>query len=190
MSWKESIPSPAEKRIAVHVNVAAERVLRKGHPWLFEGAISQQSHDGRPGDLAVVFDRKDRFLAVGLYDPRSPIRIRILQHNKPARIDGAWFETKLAGAAALRQPLSEDGRTTAYRLVHGENDGLPGLVVDRYADTYVVSLDTAAWVPYLPELLPIMKKITGAARFVLRLSRSVQERPDDFRRAFTVSAVS
>ena len=175
MTFQHNILPLSGKRIAVHVNPAAERALRKGHPWLFEGAIEKQSHDGRPEELAVVFDRKNRFLAVELYDPDSPIRVRVLQANKPAKIDGAWFEMKLKAAADRRRPLLEDGRTTGYRLVHGENDGLPGLVVDRYAESYVVSLDTAAWVPHLPVLMPILQQMTGAVRFVLRLSRSVQQ---------------
>jgi 23S rRNA (cytosine1962-C5)-methyltransferase len=172
--FQHNIPAPSEKRIAVHVNPAAERALREGHPWLFEGAIQKQSHDGRPGDLAVVFDRKNRFLAVGLYDPDSPIRVRVLQANKPAKIDGDWFAVKLKRAADWRRPLLEDGRTNGCRLVHGENDGLPGLVVDRYGVSYVISLDTAAWVPYLPLLLPILKQLIGGERFVLRMSRSVE----------------
>jgi 23S rRNA (cytosine1962-C5)-methyltransferase len=175
LTIQHNIPAPSEKRIALHVNPAAERALRQGHPWLFEGAIQKQSQDGRPGDLAVVFDRKNRFLAVGLYDPESPIRVRVLQANKPANIDTSWFETKLKAAANLRRPLLNDGRTNGYRLVHGENDGLPGLVVDRYAESYVISLDTAAWIPYLPELLPMLQQITGGTRFVLRLSRTVQK---------------
>jgi 23S rRNA (cytosine1962-C5)-methyltransferase len=174
LTFEHQIPTPSEKRIAIHINHAAERALRSGHPWLFEGAIEQQSHDGRPGDLAIIFDRKNRFLAVGLYDPDSPIRVRALQANNPAKIDESWFETKLAAAANLRRPLIEDSQTTAYRLVHGENDSLPGLVVDRYAETIVISLDTAAWVPYLPLLLPLIRALSGAERFVLRLSRSVQ----------------
>lgn len=164
--------------MAVHVTPAAERALREGHPWLFEGAIQKQSRDGRPGDLAVVFDRKNRFLAVGLYDPDSPIRVRVLQANKPAKINGDWFTMKLKQAADLRRPLLEDGRTNGYRLVHGENDGLPGLVVDRYGASYVISLDTAAWIPYLPVLLPIVKQLVAGDRFVLRMSRSVEQQKD------------
>lgn len=174
MIFQVNIPAPSEKRIAVHVNPAAERALREGHPWLFEGAIQKQSHDGRPGELAVVFDRKNRFLAVGLYDPHSPIRVRVLQANQPAKIDGGWLAAKLKQAADLRRSLLADGRTNAYRLVHGENDGLPGLVIDRYGASYVLSLDTAAWIPYLPLLLPLVKQLTGGERFVLRLSRSVE----------------
>src|SRR4051812_10511334 len=89
------IPKAAERRIALHVSREAERALRAGHPWLFESSIERQSHAGKPGDLAVAFDQKRRFLAIGLYDPTSPLRLRVLQHGLAARIDQAWFVAQL-----------------------------------------------------------------------------------------------
>jgi len=170
------IPGPGSRRLALRVTPAAERALRQGHPWLFDQAICQQSHDGQPGDLAVVFDRGRRFLAVGLYDPTSSIRVRVLQRGEPAPIDGDWFQARLAAAARLRAPLLEED-TTGYRLVHGENDGLPGLVVDRYGQTLVVKLYTVAWMPHLRDLLPALEKVLPAERLVLRLGRAVQGQP-------------
>ena len=107
------IPGPGSRRLALQVTPAAERALRQGHPWLFDQAICQQSHDGQPGDLAVVFDRRRRFLAVGLYDPTSSIRVRVLQRGEPAPIDADWFQARLAVAARLRAPLLEEA-TTGY----------------------------------------------------------------------------
>ena len=173
-----AIPGPSEKRIALRVTPAAERALRAGHPWLFDQAIQQQSHEGKPGDLAVVFDRKSRFLAVGLYDPHSPIRARVLQQGQPAAIDRNWFQSKVAAAADLRQPLSRQSDTTGYRLVHGENDGLPGLVIDRYDQTFVLKLYTAAWLPHLKNVLPALLAIAPAERLLLRLSRAVQSQTE------------
>ncbi len=79
-----SLPRPPEKRLAVRVTPAAQRALRQGHPWVFDQAIKSVSAEGRAGDLAVIFDEYRRFLAVGLYDPHSPIRIRVLQQGAPA----------------------------------------------------------------------------------------------------------
>jgi len=172
------IPEPAAHHIALRVTPAAERRLRAGHPWLFARSIRKQSHTGRPGGLAVIFDRKGRFLAIGLYDPNAPIRVRVLQAEKPAQIDGDWYQARLATAAALRAHLPESG-TTGYRLVHGENDGLPGLVIDRYDRTGVLKLYTVAWVPHLRALLPALEAVFPAERLVLRLSRTVQAQPDD-----------
>jgi len=168
------IPPPAEKRLALRVTPAAQRALRQGHPWVFDGAITAQSAEGQPGDLAVIFDDRRRFLAIGLYDPTSPIRVRVLQHGAPQVIDGGWLRERLAAAAALRATLPSTG-TSGYRLVHGENDGLGGLVVDRYADTLVVKLYTPAWIPRLIDLRAALQEIQAGARVVLRLSRHVQQ---------------
>lgn len=172
-----SLPPPAERRLALRVTPAGQRALRQGHPWLFEQAITGLSGEGRPGDLAVVFDERRRFLAVGLYDPTSPIRVRILAHGAPATIDRAWLRARLAEAAAGRATLFESG-TTGYRLVHGENDGLPGLVIDRYDAALVVKLYTPAWIPWLPNLRAALAEVCPAAGVVLRLSRELLRRPE------------
>lgn len=168
------LPQPTEKRIAIHVKPAAERALRAGHPWLFDESIRKQSRDGQAGDLAVIYDQKKRFLAIGLYDPASPIRVKLLQHRDPAIIDAAWFAARLQAAAKIRASLPGQG-TTGYRLLHGENDGLPGLIVDRYADTLVIKLYTAAWLPHLRHILSALDVLLPGSRWVLRLSRSVPE---------------
>lgn len=172
------LPEPAERNMAVRVMPAGERALRQGHPWLFERAIRSQSYQGRPGDLAVAFDAKGRFLAAGLYDPRSPIRVKVLQHGTPARIDEQWFLGRFAAAASLRAPLAHTD-TTGYRLVHGENDGLPGLVADRYDRTLVLKLYTPAWIPHLRRLLPALEAVQPFERLVLRLGRSLEAYPED-----------
>lgn len=171
------LPAPPEKRIALRISAPAERALRQGHPWIFDGSITAQSHTGAPGDLAVVFDEKRRFLAVGLYDPTSPIRVRILQNRHPAAINAEWVQAKLAAAARLREPLRGTD-TTGYRLVHGENDGLPGLVIDRYAETLVLKLYTPAWIPHLKEFCEALEKANPAENLILRLSRSLQKQAE------------
>lgn len=172
------LPKPAAKRLAVHITPAAERHLRSGHPWLFADSIVRQSHAGQPGDLAVIFDQKRRFLAIGLYDPHSPLRVRILQQGTAAAIDQAWFTATVAAAAHRRDRLHNDPQTTGYRLIYGENDGLPGLVVDRYATTLVIKLYSAAWIPHLPAVVVALQALEPFARFVLRLSRNAAELPE------------
>ena len=176
------VPPPGTRRLALRVTTAAERTLRSGHPWLFDGAITAQSKEGAPGDLAVIFDRKDRFLAVGFYDPTAPIRVRILQHDNPATIDAAFFAQRIHAAVARRAALAATADdpvagTNGYRLIHGENDALPGLVVDRYAETLVLRLDTPAWVPHLATVLPALVDAQPAERVILRMSRSVAAAP-------------
>ncbi|MBN1303443.1 MAG: class I SAM-dependent methyltransferase [Anaerolineales bacterium] len=170
------LPKPGNKRIAMRVSVPAERALRQGHPWLFDQSIREQSHAGQAGDLAVIFDRKGSFLAIGLYDPEAVIRVRILHRGKPTPIDPGWFNAKLAHAVKLRRSLAAlpvDSATTGYRLVNGENDGLPGLVVDRYADILVIKLYSLAWIPYLQDIHSGLKVVCPAAGVILRLSRAL-----------------
>ena len=126
-------------RLRLRVSAAAERQLHSGHPWLFADSIREQNRAGRLGELAVVYDRQDRFLAVGLFDPESPIRLRILQVRKPAVIDRAWWLGRLREALDKRKGLFDDA-TTGFRWINGESDGWPGLVLDRYEDTLVLKL--------------------------------------------------
>ncbi len=120
------LPDPNEKRIALHVAPAAERAIRQGHPWVYESGIIKEKGNGRSGDIAVLFSRKNKFLAVGLYDPHGPIRVRVLHQGSSATIDRAWWLAQLTKAAQRREPLLST-TTDGYRLVHGENDGFPGL---------------------------------------------------------------
>ncbi|XWX05631.1 class I SAM-dependent rRNA methyltransferase (plasmid) [Aggregatilineales bacterium SYSU G02658] len=166
------LPTPSARRVAVHLKPAAERAVKQGHPWVFEQGITRQSHAGQAGDLAVIYDQKNRFLAVGLYDPTSPIRVKVLQTKHPAEINAEWFRERLQAAADLREPLL-DSDTNGYRLVHGENDGLPGLVIDRYDTTLVIKLYTAAWLPHLRSMLAALEQTIYAERWVLRLARTV-----------------
>ena len=171
------LPHPAEKRIALRITPPAERALRQGHPWIFENSITEQSHAGSAGDLAVIFDDKRKFLAIGLFDPTSPIRVRVLQSRTPATINADWFQNKLAVAAKIRK-LLEAQNTNGYRLVHGENDGLPGLILDRYADTLVLKLYTPAWIPHLRHVCDALAIFNSARHLILRLSRSLQKQTE------------
>jgi len=189
MSILAPVPPPSDRRLALRVTPEAQRALRRGHPWLFDRAIASQSAAGLPGDLAVIFDERRRFLAIGLYDPASPIRVRVLQHGAPATIDAAFFAGRLTAAADRRASLSAVGEgvrlvagptgeeTTGYRLVHGEGDGLPGLVIDRYDRVLVVKLYSAAWLPHLRAVLAGLDGVAPADAVVLRLSRAAQRQP-------------
>jgi 23S rRNA (cytosine1962-C5)-methyltransferase len=160
--------------LRLRVKAAAEAKLRAGHPWLFASSIHQQNREGVIGELGVVYDRHNRFLAVGLFDPSSPMRLRVAHAGKPQSIDRDWWSKRLARALAARQGLFDD-QTTGWRCVHGESDGFPGLVLDRYDASLVLKLYTAAWLPRLDEMLGLIQEQLLPARVVLRLSRNIQE---------------
>lgn len=161
--------------VSLHISAEAERRLRFGHPWLYAEAITKSRGEGACGDLAAIYDRRNRLLGVGLYDPASSLRVRVLQRYRPLTLDSRWIEEKLKAALALRTPLLNARHTNAYRLVYGESDGLPGLVIDRYAQTGVIKLYTPAWIPHWETLLKAAIRSLDLARFVLRLSRAVEQ---------------
>ncbi|HEV7926922.1 MAG TPA: class I SAM-dependent rRNA methyltransferase, partial [Verrucomicrobiae bacterium] len=163
--------SGTKPSLRLRVTAAAETIVRGGHPWLFAQSVRSQNRDGETGELAVIFDRKDKFLAVGLFDAESPIRVRILHAGKPQAIDTTFWQRRVEAAFDRRRDLF-DSQTTGYRCINGESDGWPGLVLDRYGETYVLKLYTSAWLPWLKELEPLLAR---SKRLVLRLSRNMQE---------------
>jgi 23S rRNA (cytosine1962-C5)-methyltransferase len=163
----------AAVRLRLRITAAAETILRGGHPWLFADSIHETNRAGQVGELAVIYDRKDKFLAVGLFDPDSPIRVRILHAGKPQTIAAAWWKTRLEKSLAIRRDLF-DAQTSGYRLIHGESDGWPGLVLDKYDATLVLKIYSAAWLPRLDEILALFQEKIPCERMILRLSRNIQ----------------
>ncbi len=158
--------------LRLRLSAVAEGIVRGGHPWVFADSVAAANRPGRTGELAVIYDRRDKFLAVGLFDADSPIHVRILHAGKPQMIDAAWWQEHLAAAVARRDGLFDE-RTTGYRLIHGESDGWPGLVLDRYAATLVLKIYTAAWLGRLDETLGLLRGQLPWPRIVLRLSRNI-----------------
>lgn len=169
-------PPPSTKipRLRLRVTATAETILRGGHPWLFADSIREQNRDGQPGELAVIYDRKDKFLAVGLFDPESPLRVRVLHSGKPVNIDENWWCENFEKAIYRRKNLFDE-RTNGFRWISGESDGWPGFVLDRYAETLVLKIYTAAWLPRLGEVTALIGELLKPERLVVRLSRNIQE---------------
>jgi 23S rRNA (cytosine1962-C5)-methyltransferase len=148
--------------------------VRSGHPWIFANSIREQNRSGQTGELAIVFDRHNQFLAVGFYDESSPIRVRVLHAGSPAVIDGGWFGSRLTESLDRRAGILDE-KTNAARLVNGESDRFPALVLDRYADTLVLKLYSSIWFPWLAHVIEIIQERIPCERLVLRLSRNIRE---------------
>src|SRR5688572_10775198 len=160
-------------KLRLRISPAAEQQVRAGHPWIYDNSVREQNREGEPGELAVIYDRNDRFLAIGLYDPKSPLRVRIIHRGKPQVIDKDWWRKQLARAVDRRRELFDE-HTTGYRYIHGENDGFPGLVLDRYANVAVLKLYTGAWLSRLQEITGLIREVIQPESIVLRLSRNLQ----------------
>ena len=157
--------------VRIKISKTLEDKIRKGYPWIFHYQVQNRKINGKSGDLAVVYDSKNRFLAIGLLDFESDIYFWVLQIRKPAKIDSIFFTGRLNAALRLRESLLGDG-TTGYRIINGENDGFPGMVLDRYGNTVVLKLYTSAWIQHFNILVPVFKNQLPMKRCVLRWSRN------------------
>jgi len=176
----DTLPPPGERALAIRLHPPGERAVRSGHPWVFEGSIRSVKGKGgppRPGDVGVVFDRKDRFLAVGLFDPDSPIRLRILSSGTQAEVGPGLFHHRLGEALKRRQELVSHPATSGYRVLHGEADGFSGLVMDRYGDGVVLKVYTPAWLPHLRFLLPAIHDHLAPKAVAVLASRALARHP-------------
>jgi len=170
------LPRQGDKRLAVTVTPDALRHIRARHPWVFEESVTSISHEATAGDLAVIFDGDRKFVALALYDPASPIRFRVLHVGRPTPIDENWWRMTITTALDKRVDFTSDpdADRLAYRVINGENDGLSGLVVDRYADVLVVKLYSAVWFPHLVTVTRTLLDLTGCGGVVVRLARHLQ----------------
>ena len=120
-----------------------EKSLKRRHPWIFSGAVARVLGTPASGDTVEVKSADGAVLALAAYSPASQIRARAWSFEPGAKIDAAFFGERIAAAVRLRESLAASKHTNALRLVHGESDGLPGLVVDRYADVLVAQFLSA-----------------------------------------------
>ena len=149
--------------------------VRAGHPWVFADSIKSQNRDGEAGELAVMYDKKNKFLAVGFYDSNSPMRVRILHQGKAATIDRDWWLAKARACLDHRNKAVFSAETNGARCINGENEGFPGMIVDRYADTIVVKLYSAIWLPHWDVIESVLREVFEPQFLVLRLSRNIQD---------------
>ncbi|HET7263718.1 MAG TPA: class I SAM-dependent rRNA methyltransferase [bacterium] len=148
-----------------------EARLRAGHLWVYRGEIARVLGDPRDGDAVTVHDAGGRHLGAGFINTRSLITVRLLTADD-RDLDEAFFRERLERAAAFRRDVVVD--TAAYRLVFGESDLLPGLVVDRYAGTLVVQTLTAGMDRRKTMLARLLLEVTGAASVYARNDPAVR----------------
>ena len=166
------------KRHAAKVSIKAEKAIKKGHPWVFESSILKLDAIAKTGELAIIFDQKNNsFLAIGLIDLASPIRIKIIHALTPAKIDDSFWSKKLLTAYEIRKPLIANN-TNSFRLIHGENDGMPGLIIDVYNKVFVVKIYSLSWLPLLSLIYQLLKINFDPICIVQRLSRNVLKESD------------
>jgi 23S rRNA (cytosine1962-C5)-methyltransferase len=145
-----------------------EKSLLHGHPWVYSGAIERVEGSGRSGETVVVRSAGGEFLAWAAYSPASQIRARVWTHDEGETVDAGLLRRRLEAALALRKTLGVAQESDAYRLVHGESDGLPGLVVDRYGDALVMQALNAGIDAWREPLADLLMALSGAAHLYER----------------------
>ncbi|WP_299224069.1 class I SAM-dependent rRNA methyltransferase [uncultured Psychroserpens sp.] len=163
------------KRLAVKLTAKGENYVQQGHPWVFSESIIKVNPNAKTGDLAIVFGKRaNKMIGIGLYDAKSPIRIKMIYNESGSvQIDDSFFLRKIEQAYQKRVLLLRT-KTNSYRLLFGENDGFPSLIADVYASVLVVKLYSEIWLPYLKTILKSLISISKCKTVVLRLSRSLQ----------------
>ncbi|MCA2998366.1 MAG: class I SAM-dependent rRNA methyltransferase [Rhodocyclaceae bacterium] len=144
-----------------------EKSLLRRHPWVFSGTIKNIGA-AQSGDIVKIVAEDGRYLATAAFSAASQIAARVLSFDERVVIDDAFYRQRIAAAILRRASLAS--QSTAYRLIHGESDGLPGVVADRYGDTVVLQLSTAGVEPNRLLLAQLLIEVTGA--------RTIYERSD------------
>lgn len=147
-----------------------ERSLLRRHPWVFEGAIASGSADS--GETVRIESHAGQFLGWGAFSPSSKIRVRVWSFNETQAIDASFFIARIAQSISARGLF--DIKSDGVRLIHGESDGLPGLVVDRYANTLVAQFSSCGSEKWKSVIVDALLAQTGLTRLYERSDASVR----------------
>jgi 23S rRNA (cytosine1962-C5)-methyltransferase len=155
----------------ITLRAGKERSLVKRHPWVFESSIARGGGDS--GETVRVESADGQFLAWAAFSPQSQIRLRAWSFVEAERIDATFFKRRIEQAVAMRTRLAI--ASDAWRLVHGEADGLPGLVVDRYGDTLVAQFGSAGAERWKAAIADALLAATGLTRLYERSDAQARE---------------
>src|SRR5688500_5302023 len=103
--------------LRLRITSTAEWKVRSGHPWIYADSIRSQNRTGIVGELAAVYDKWDNFLAIGFFDPHSPLRVRVVHTGKPQTLDYEWWAQRFDQAIGMREKIF-DNSTTGYRCIN------------------------------------------------------------------------
>ncbi|GAB3468362.1 class I SAM-dependent rRNA methyltransferase [Polaromonas eurypsychrophila] len=155
---------------SIRLREGKERSLLRRHPWVFDGAIAKGGGDA--GETVRVESHDDQFLGWAAYSPSSKIRARVWSFDEAERIDASFFIARIDRAIRARSHF--DIQSDGCRLIHGESDGLPGVVVDRYADTLVAQFSSCGAERWKSVIVEALLAQTGLTRLYERSDASVR----------------
>src|SRR5664280_2179592 len=148
-----------QERVKIVLKSGKEQSLRRFHPWIFSGAIKKMYGTPAEGDLVDVYDNKDEFLAVGHYAPSS-IAVRVLSFKQETP-DISFFREKIKRAINYRKAIGiiDNPQINVFRLIHGEGDGLPGLIVDFYNGVAVMQMHSIGFYRIRQDIASILAEL-------------------------------
>ena len=161
----------------VQLKAGREKSLLRGHPWIFSGSIAYVDPERdqlMTGETVRVVDNSGTFLGWGAFSPASNIRIRIWSRDPDETIDADFFHFRLERAIHRRERIVDRKQTNAFRLVHAESDGLPGLIVDKYADTLVVQFLASGAEFWRDKIVQLLEEMTNCVRIYERSDAKVR----------------
>ncbi len=159
---------------ALHLKAGRERSVQRRHPWIFSGAIEQVDGMPEPGETLLVKNAGGQPIAVAAWSAESQIRARVWSFDPKTRVEAPFFAAVVAGAVKAREALPAARHTNALRLVHGECDGLPGVIVDRYADVLVAQFLSAGAERWREAILDALASATGCEAIYERSDAEVR----------------
>jgi 23S rRNA (cytosine1962-C5)-methyltransferase len=166
------------KPVSVRLAPGKEKSLRRRHPWVFSGAIAEEPRRLRSGETVELRSCDGEFLARAAWSPDSQIRARVWTFEADEAVDEDFFRRRVARAVASRAAVAGPGRLAgnAHRLVHGESDGLPGLIVDRYDEVLVAQFLSAGVEHWRHAIVAALVEATAAATVWERSDADVREK--------------
>ena len=160
---------------SLHLKAGRDKSVKRRHPWIFSGAVERVDGEPANGETLLVKSAEGQPVALAAWSPQSQIRARIWSFDSGVRIENSFFESTIKKAVQFRASLPAAHHSNALRLVHGESDGLPGLVVDRYADVLVAQFLSAGAEFWRATILDSLLEISGCESVFERSDADVRK---------------
>ena len=159
---------------SLHLKAGRDKSVKRRHPWIFSGAVERVDGNPDSGETVLVKSAEGQIIALAAWSPESQIRARVWSFDPGISIKKIFFEKTIGKAIQLRTALPSARHTNAMRLVHGEADGLPGLVVDRYDDVLVAQFLSAGAQHWREAILDALAAATGCEAIYERSDAEVR----------------
>jgi 23S rRNA (cytosine1962-C5)-methyltransferase len=145
------------------------------HPWVLDSAVERIEGQSADGDVVDLLNEKGKFIARGLINSQSRIRVRLYSWNVDEHLDESFWRRRLETAIRWRSEIGYDDPRGAARLVFSEGDRLSGLIVDRYADYLAVQVTALGIAQRMPQIAPVLQELTGAKGIVIRTEKGIRQ---------------